>query len=203
MSNPVQPLRDPSGEEARLIARTRQGDSTAFDELVTLHRQRVFATIYNVVRNEEDAWDLSQEAFLRAWKRIGSFKGDASFATWLYRIAMNVTIDSLRRKRAEKATEFDDSVNPREIEPGAPTLPKPVATPHRQMEHAEIRRRLDEALARLSPEHRMVITLREIDGASYEEIAAAMGCSLGTVMSRLFYARKKLQTMLGDLYETT
>lgn len=189
-------------EEAALITRAREGDATAFGTLVTLHRQKVYATIYNVVRNEEDAWDLSQETFLKAWKSLHLFRGQSSFFTWLYRIATNLTIDTLRRKKIEGGTPFDDTIAPTRIEPGSATAPRPEALPHRRMEHHEVASRIEAAIATLSPEHRAVILLREVEGASYEEIAEAMKCSLGTVMSRLFYARKKLQAALKDLYET-
>ena len=158
--------------------------------------------IYNMVRNEQDAWDLAQDGFLKAWKNIGKFRGQSSFYTWLYRILMNVTIDALRRKQIEGGTEFDDAVGLNHIAPGAATAPKAELEPAERMSDKEIRQRIDEAITKLSPEHRSVIVMREIDGLEYTEIAEQMECSLGTVMSRLFYARKKLQTLLKDVYET-
>ncbi|HWL54817.1 MAG TPA: sigma-70 family RNA polymerase sigma factor [Chthoniobacteraceae bacterium] len=189
-------------DETALIERARRGETAAFDALVTLHRQKVYATIYNATRNEEDAWDLSQETFLKAWKSLHLFRGQSSFFTWLYRIATNVSIDWLRRKKIQSGTPFDDTILPESFEPGSHTAPRREATPRRQIENREIRRRIEAAIETLSPEHRMVITLRELEGESYEAIAEAVGCSLGTVMSRLFYARKKLQLALKDLYET-
>ena len=189
-------------DDLELVARSQAGDTAAFSELVTRYRNRTYAMIYNMVRNEQDAWDLAQDGFLKAWKSIGKFRGQSSFYTWLYRIVMNVTIDSLRRKQIEGGTEFDDQIGLHNIAPGAATAPKSELQPVERMSDKEIRQRIDEAIAKLSPEHRTAIVMREIDGLEYTEIAEQMGCSLGTVMSRLFYARKKLQAMLKDVYET-
>ncbi len=189
-------------DDLELVARSQAGDTSAFNELVIRYRTRTYAMIYNMVRNEQDAWDLAQDGFLKAWKSIGKFRGQSSFYTWLYRIVMNVTIDSLRRKQIEGGTEFDDEVGLHHIAPGAATAPKGEMEPADRMSDKEIRQRIDEAIAKLSPEHRTVIVMREIDGLEYTEIAEQMECSLGTVMSRLFYARKKLQALLKDLYET-
>ncbi len=189
------------GEDAGLVARCQAGDTLAFNELVTRYRTKIYAMIYNMVRNEQDSWDLAQDGFLKAWKSIGRFRGQSSFYTWLYRIAMNVTIDWLRKKQIEGGVEFDDSIGLNSIDPGSTTAPKAATLPHQKMEQDEIRKRIDAAIEKLSPEHRAVILMREMDGLQYEEIAAALDCSIGTVMSRLFYARKKLQGMLKDVYE--
>lgn len=188
-------------EDVDLVARCQAGDTRAFNELVTRYRGKIYAMIYNMVRNEQDAWDLAQDGFLKAWKSIARFRGQSSFYTWLYRIAMNVTIDWLRKKQVESGTEFDDSIGLNNIEPGAATAPKAEALPHQKLEQDEIRNRINAAIEKLSPEHRAVILMREMDGLQYDEIAAALDCSIGTVMSRLFYARKKLQGMLKDVYE--
>jgi RNA polymerase sigma-70 factor, ECF subfamily len=189
-------------DELQLVARCQAGDRDAFNELVTRYRSRAFAMIYNMVRNEQDAWDLAQDGFLKAWKSIGRFRGQSSFFTWLYRILMNVTIDWTRKKHIGSGTEFDDAHGLRDIEPGATTAPRSELAPAARLSDKEIRERIDAAITRLTPEHRQVIVLREIEGFDYQEIADAVGCSLGTVMSRLFYARKKLQSMLKDVYET-
>lgn len=193
----------PAGpDDLELVARSQTGDTSAFNELVTRYRNRAYAMIYNMVRNEQDAWDLAQDGFLKAWKNIGKFRGQSSFYTWLYRILMNVTIDSLRRKQIESGTEFDDQIGLRHIAPGAAIAPKAELEPAERISDKEIRTRIDAAIEKLSPEHRAAIVMREIDGLEYSEIAEQMGCSLGTVMSRLFYARKKLQALLKDVYET-
>jgi RNA polymerase sigma-70 factor (ECF subfamily) len=158
--------------------------------------------IYNMVHSEQDAWDLAQDSFVKAWKSIKRFRGRSSFFTWIYRIVMNVAIDWLRKKQIKGGgNEFDDTIQLRQIDPASRTVPKSEALPHEIMERGEIRARIDKAIAQLSPEQRAVILMKEIDDMQYHEIAEALGCSIGTVMSRLFYARKKLQTLLRDVYE--
>jgi RNA polymerase sigma-70 factor (ECF subfamily) len=165
-------------------------------------RNRVYGMIYNMVHNEQDAWDLAQDSFLKAWKSIGRFRGQASFYTWIYRIVMNVTIDWLRKKQVKGAgAEFNDEIQVKEIDPASRTVPHADALPHQRMEQAEIGHRIEAAIEQLSPEHRAVILMKEIEGMQYHEIADSLGCSIGTVMSRLFYARKKLQNLLRDVYE--
>ena len=188
--------------ELDLVKQCQTGNTEAFDQLVTRYRTRVFAMIYNMVHNEQDAWDLSQDSFVKAWKSIGRFRGRSSFYTWIYRIVMNVTIDWLRKKQVKGAgAEFNDAIQLKEIEPASRTLPKADPLPHERMERSEIRARIDNAIAQLSPEHRAVILMKEIEEMQYHEIAEALDCSIGTVMSRLFYARKKLQNLLRDIYE--
>ena len=188
--------------DADLVKRCQEGDTEAFDQLVGRYRTRVFGMIYNMVHSEQDAWDLAQDSFLKAWKSIGRFRGQSSFYTWIYRIVMNVTIDWLRKKQVKgSGAEFDDAVQLKEIDPASRTVPHADALPHERMQHVEIRGRIDAAIAQLSPEHRAVILMKEIDDMQYHEIAEALGCSIGTVMSRLFYARKKLQNLLRDVYE--
>jgi RNA polymerase sigma-70 factor (ECF subfamily) len=191
----------PDVSEVDLVKRCQAGNSEAFDELVTRYRTRVFGMIYNMVHSEQDAWDLAQDSFVKAWKSIGRFRGQSSFYTWIYRIVMNVTIDWLRKKQVKSGTEFDDSIQLKEVEPGSRTVPQAEALPSEHMEQTEIRGEIDKAIAQLSPEHRAVILMKEIEGMQYHEIAEALGCSIGTVMSRLFYARKKLQNLLKDYYE--
>ena len=188
--------------EVDLVIRCQAGDTEAFDELVTRYRTRVFSMIYNMVHNEQDAWDLAQDSFLKAWKSIKRFRGKSSFYTWIYRIVMNVTIDWLRKKHVKGAgAEFDDAMQLKEVDPASKTVPKAEALPYETMERGEIRARIDQAIAQLSAEQRAVILMKEIEGMQYHEIAEALGCSIGTVMSRLFYARKKLQNLLSDVYE--
>jgi RNA polymerase sigma-70 factor (ECF subfamily) len=192
----------PDVSELDLVKRCQAGETEAFDELVTRYRTRVFGMIYNMVHSEQDAWDLAQDSFVKAWKSIGRFRGQSSFYTWIYRIVMNVTIDWLRKKQVKGAgAEFDDAIQLKEIDPAAKTLPKPDALPYEGIQRGEIRAQIDNAIAQLSPEHRAVILMKEVEDMHYREIAEALGCSIGTVMSRLFYARKKLQNLLKDVYE--
>jgi len=184
-----------------LVKRCQAGDSSAFNDLVLRYRNKAFMMVYGMVQNEQDAWDLAQEGFLKAWKSIHRFKGESSFYTWLYRIMTNVTIDALRRKGIHGEAEFDDRIAPANVDPGSRTTPSAVPLPHIKLEQNEIRQRIDEAIQKLSPEHRAVIIMKEIEDLQYSEIAEILNCSLGTVMSRLFYARKKLQILLQDVYE--
>jgi RNA polymerase sigma-70 factor, ECF subfamily len=188
--------------ELDLVRRCQAGQAEAFDELVVRYRTRIFGMIYNMVHNEQDAWDLAQDSFVKAWKSIKRFRGHSSFYTWIYRIVMNVTIDWLRKKQIKGGgAEFDDSIQLKEIDPAAKTVPRPDALPYERMQRGEIRAQIDHAISQLTPEHRAVILMKEIEDMQYHEIAETLGCSIGTVMSRLFYARKKLQTLLKDVYE--
>jgi RNA polymerase sigma-70 factor (ECF subfamily) len=190
--------------EFDLVKRCQAGDTGAFDELVTRYRTRVFSMIYNMVHSEQDAWDLAQESFVKAWRSIKRFRGTSSFYTWIYRIVMNVTIDSLRKKKVKAGgAQFDDAIALKEIDPAAKTAPRAAPLPYEAMQGSEIRVRIENAIAQLSPEHRAVILMKEIEEMQYHEIAETLGCSIGTVMSRLFYARKKLQNLLKDVYENT
>src|ERR1700761_9550712 len=148
MSTPSETTGPTTADELRLIARCQAGDTSAFNELVTRYRQRAFAMIYNMVRNEQDAWDLTQDGFLKAWKSIARFRGQSSFFTWLYRILMNVAIDWMRRKQIEGGTEFDDANGLRTIEPGAVTVPGGEMAPAARLSDREIRERIDAAVAR-------------------------------------------------------
>ena len=144
--------------ELDLVKRCQAGDTEAFDQLVTRYRTRVFGMIYNMVHSEQDAWDLAQDSFLKAWKSIGRFRGQSSFYTWTYRIVMNVTIDWLRKKQVKGGgAEFDDAIQLREIDPASKTVPKTEALPHQAMERDEIRARIEKAISQLSPEQLKVI----------------------------------------------
>ena len=162
----------------------------AFDQLLTRYRTRVFAMIYNMVHNEQDAWDLAQDSFVKAWKSIGRFRGKSSFYTWIYRIVMNVTIDWLQKRqnqgRRSGVRRFDSAQRNRtRLEDGTPKAdPLP---PHQRMERgSEIRARSNKAIAQLSPDHRAVILMKEIEEMQYHADLRDLGCSIGTVMSRLF-----------------
>lgn len=173
-----------------LVDRARQGDAAAFDELVTLHRGRLVRMLYQMVRNPDDAVDLAQETFVRAWRGVRGFDGRHAFTTWLHRIATNAAIDFMRRQsRRPLPVELQEDALP------APRAPQP-------MDEAHIHRRIESVLFSLPPEQRAVLVLREMEEYSYEEIARLVGCSQGTVMSRLFHARRKMQAELKDLHET-
>lgn len=188
-----------SAGEHDLLEQARRGSAPAFDELVTLHRNRIYMHAYHMVRNEEDALDLTQETFLRAWKSLARFDGKASLASWLHRIATNAAIDLCRRRQSRPQVEWE--TGPMKIDAASRTTPSHPDAPGEGIDRQEIRRRIEMAFAQLSPEHRAVIVLKELEDFSYEQIARQVGCSLGTVMSRLFHARKKLQTLLKDLHD--
>lgn len=154
-----------------------------------------------MVRNEADAWDLAQDTFLKAWKALPKFEGHAAFSTWIYRIAHNTTLDWIRARKIEGGSEFNEAVESH-VAAGATTTPHGEGRPDDRLARSELGQRIHDALAQLSPDHRAVILLREVEGRSYEEIAESIGCSLGTVMSRLFYARKKLQSLLADVHHS-
>ena len=150
-----------------------------------------------MMRNEEEAIDLSQEAWVKAWQRLKQFQGESSFATWMTRITINLCLDQLRRHKRQRA----ESIEAMDEESGGVERQMPVVTvnPTETLERGELRQRIDQALSQLSYAHRTVIVLHEFEEMEYKEIAKTMGCSIGTVMSRLFYARRKMAALLSDL----
>jgi RNA polymerase sigma-70 factor (ECF subfamily) len=184
-------------EDPALLRDAQRGDLEAFGALVTKYRTRIHAVIAGIIRNDEEAWDVSQDVFLRAWKSLGAFRGGSSFYTWLYRIATNASLDWLRRRRNAPTVPYEDAVAAGDD----PVADAAQTAPSRSLDAAEIRQRIGSALDKLSPEHRAVIVLKELEGMQYHEIAEAVGCSIGTVMSRLFYARRRLQSLLKDLHD--
>ena len=194
---------DDPDDDFRLVALAQQGDMRAYDALVTRHRGRIFAMIRNMIHQEADAWDLSQEIFIKAWRALPRFEAKARFSTWLYRIAHNVVYDWARKRKIESAGELNDEIFERErIDSASFTTPSGGESPDTTMAHSELRAKIQIALGKLSPEHREVVLLKDVQGLSYKEIAEAMSSTLGTVMSRLFYARQKLQALLKDEYES-
>lgn len=189
-------------EDLLLVRQAQQGDVVAFGELVTRHRAKIYAMIRSLIHHETDAWDLSQEVFIRAWQAIGRFESKAKFSTWLYRIAHNLVYDFSRKRKIQVEGEFNDELLNRErIDSSASTAPSVGEQPDDSLSRQELRKRIKEAMEKLSIEHRSVVLLKDIQGLSYKEIADVMETSIGTVMSRLFYARQKLQTLLRDEYE--
>jgi RNA polymerase sigma-70 factor (ECF subfamily) len=188
-------------EDRALIAQAQTGDMGAFRKLVERHQRRAFAVALARVRDESDAREIVQEAFLRAYKSLPSFEGSATFFTWLYRIITNLSID-LMRKPGRQAADFDETRHAEEAgDSDFPLLSRyDGADPMDVVRRREIAKRLQSALDALPSYHRTVIVLREIEGLSYEEMAVAMGVSKGTIMSRLFHARQKLQRALADCY---
>lgn len=184
--------------DRELIEQARRGDQRAFRALVERHQRRAFAIAIALLRDDQDARDVVQEAFLRVYRGLDAFTGGSSFFTWLYRIVTNLSIDLMRRPARREAQLPDDF----EIEePDLPLLARiDGADPVDVVRRGEIAERLSAALDALPPYHRGVIVMREVEGLSYEEMAQAMGVSKGTIMSRLFHARQKLQRALADCY---
>src|SRR5215475_2892312 len=186
-----------SADDATLVRAAQRGDMTAFEELVARHRDKIYARAFSMMRNEEEAIDLSQEAWVKSWQRLQQFQGDSSFGTWMTRIVINLCLDQLRRRkrqRTESIEEMDEESGGVERQ-----MPVVVVNPTERLERGELRQRIDQALAQMSNEHRTVLVLHEFEEMEYKEIAKAMDCSIGTVMSRLFYARRKLAALLADL----
>ncbi|MBN1404371.1 MAG: sigma-70 family RNA polymerase sigma factor [Opitutales bacterium] len=184
-------------EDLALVRSVQEGDSRAFDALTRKYRERIFSIVYNITANREDAADLTQEAFIRAFTSIARFKGKSSFFTWLYRIAVNATLSHVKRHRMRRFFSFEN-IN----EEMAPTeIVEVLAHKHagdRSAGLSELQEKLNEALQKLSPKHRTVVILFEIEGLNHQEIAQIMKTSEGTVRSRLHYAKQELQAFLQD-----
>lgn len=183
--------------EQELITRSQNGDIDAFEELVAKYERKVFAIAYRFMGNPEDANDLTQEAFLKAYQSIKGFRQEASFSTWIARIVSNVCRDQLRKVKKTNESSLDEDVW---LEEG--TVKKQLKddrpTPEEQYERKELKKYLQGLINNLNPEYKMVVVLRDIQGYSYEEIAQMLDCSLGTVKSRLNRARKALRDQINS-----
>ena len=182
-------------DDHELVLRTKRGDRSAFEILVSRYQDRAYNVAYQILRHHEDALDVAQEAFARAYVSIARFQGKAGFYTWLYRILVNLAIDQTRARGRQNPVPRDDPE--REV-----ALREMTADPGASLESKEIGERIARAMATLPVQQRSALTLREIDGLSYQEIARIMKCSIGTVMSRLYAARQKLQQLLGYYAKT-
>jgi RNA polymerase sigma-70 factor (ECF subfamily) len=178
-------------DDHRLIAECLAGRTAAFGELVRRHQDRLYNTVFRLVDNAEDAHDVVQEAFLNAYQSLDSFKGDSLFFTWLYRIAVNTAISHRRKRRAVVRIAGSDGeilIDPLD--------PSELTRPGHALEQAEEEQRLMHALSRLSPEHRAVLVMKELEGQKYEEMAEMLGVPIGTIRSRLHRARLELRELL-------
>jgi RNA polymerase sigma-70 factor, ECF subfamily len=186
-----------STDDEKLVRAAQRGDMVAFEELVARHRDKIYARAYSMMRNEEEAIDLSQEAWVKGWQRLNQFHGESSFGTWMTRIVINLCLDQLRKQKRQR----NESIEAMDEESGGVERQMPVVTvnPTAGLERAEMRQRIDKALGQLSYEHRTVMVLHEFEQMEYKQIAKTMGCSIGTVMSRLFYARRKMAALLADM----
>lgn len=186
-----------TADDKDLVQAAQKGDMAAFEELVARHRDKIYARAFSMLRNEDEATDLSQEAWVKGWQRLVQFQGDSSFATWMTRIVINLCLDQLRKNKRIKSESIDEMNE----ETGGVERQMPVITPNptEGLERGELRARIDKALGQLSYEHRTVLVLHEFEELEYKLIAKKMGCSIGTVMSRLFYARRKMAALLAGL----
>jgi RNA polymerase sigma-70 factor (ECF subfamily) len=192
-----QPIDHKTALDVQLVAASQAGDMLAFEELVARHRDKIYARAFSMMRNEDEAIDLSQEAWVKAWQRLKQFQGDSSFATWMTRIVINLCLDQLRRQkrtRAESIEQLDEELGGVERQ-----MPVVATNPSEGLERSELRKRIDKAMNQLSYEHRTVLILHEFEEMEYKQIAKVMNCSIGTVMSRLFYARRRLASLLQSL----
>ena len=184
-------------EETRLVREIRGGDGDAFETLVREHQTRVYNLALRMTGNPDDALDISQETFLKAWRTLGRFRGECSLGSWLYRIASNLSIDLLRKNRRQ---HLDKAVSLEEPgEDGRPLeLPDVTGDPQALLERAEGRQAVWECLNRLPEEQKLILILRDVNGLSYEEIGETLDLELGTVKSRIFRARSRLANLLAE-----
>lgn len=181
--------------DATLVRAAQKGDMTAFEELVARHRDKIYARAFSMLRHEDEAIDLSQEAWIKAWQRLRQFHGESSFVTWTTRIVINLCLDQLRKQKRQRT----ESIEQMDEEAGGVERQMPVVNgnPTEGLEREELRQRIDEALQQLSIEHRTVLVLHEFESLEYKAIAKVVGCSIGTVMSRLFYARRRMAGLMA------
>lgn len=186
-----------AADDKQLVQWSKTGQTMAFEELVARHRDKIYARAFSMVRNADEAMDLSQEAWIKGWQRLKQFQGDSSFVTWMTRVTINVCLDHLRKKkrqRAESIEQLDEDAGGVERQ-----MPVEFPDPLEGLDRQELRVRIDRALDQLSEAHRTSLVLHEFEGLEYKEIAKRMECSIGTVMSRLFYARRKMASLLAGL----
>ncbi len=184
-------------EDLAVVQRVQAGDVDAFDELILKYRERIYSVIYNLTSNREDASDLAQDTFIKAFQSVGRFKGHSSFFTWLYRIALNTTLTHLRKNRLRRFFSFE-KMNDEDHSAGFIDQLVTESDSDKNALMSELQEKLNDAFQKLSLNHRTVVTLYEIDGLSHKAISDIVGCSVGTVRSRLHYAKQFLQAELKD-----
>src|SRR5438105_12292811 len=190
-------MNEGEGSDRELVRSAQRGDEQAFRRLVEKYQRRVYQLALGMLKDADEAMDISQETFVRVHRYLPSFKGDSSFFTWTYRIAMNLCLDAQRRRgRSERVdvAEGDEA----EIEAAMDPPSHALAGPQRQALNEELKGKMEQALSELSENHRAILLLRELEGLSYEELAKVLGIRKGTVMSRLFHARLKMQNKLRE-----
>jgi len=191
-------------DDSALLSRARSGDRDAYRALVERYQRRVYNLAFSLVKSKEDAADIAQDAFVKAYQSLDRFKGEASFYTWLYRITNNLAIDLLRRRHPGESLDADPTSqdDPGEMQAGVGVLGTRLGTnPQRSALRRELAEKMEEALGQIPEKHRAILLLREVEGLSYEEIAESLEIPKGTVMSRLFHARSKMQEILAVYLE--
>ncbi len=186
-------------DDAELVQRCVEGDPRAFKVLVERYQRKVFTIAFGILRNQDDALDVAQDAFVKVHRHLPDFKGNSSFYTWLYRIVVNLCIDRKRRAARAREVDYDDTLaHHGDRFTDGPTLASiHIEGPSKALARKELAEHMERALSKLSEDHREILVLREVDGLSYEELADTLGIAKGTVMSRLFHARKNFQKALG------
>lgn len=191
-------------DDLTLVQRVRSGDQRAFKQLVERYQRKVYAVAYGMLKDKEEARDVAQEAFVKVYKYLDHFKGDASFYTWLYRITANICIDQMRKKGTSRgdAVEFDETIATDTAEANIGALGSKLGTnPQKAMLRKELAEKIELALQEVPEKHREILLMREVEGMSYEDLAKVLGIPKGTVMSRLFHARLKVQKILNEYLE--
>jgi RNA polymerase sigma-70 factor (ECF subfamily) len=184
-------------DDLLLVSQAKTGDTAAFRALVVRYQRKVYAVALGVVKDPDLAWDVAQEAFVRVHQHLGEFEGKSSFSTWLFRIATHLSIDAVRRERRSKKDDLDDVDEGDLVEGGEGILSTSLGDdPRANLLRRELAGKIQDALATLPEKHRTILVLREVEGLSYEELAERLDLHKGTVMSRLFHARKKMQAAL-------
>jgi len=183
--------------DADLVARAKDGDTTAFDELVVKHTQKLYGLVYNMTSNHEDTHDLLQDIFAKAYRSLKRFRGKSSFYTWIYSISVNMTLNFLKKRKRRQAMSLDDVDSGIHNDKDFIEMTSKIDT-IREVSIGELQKRLNEAMMKLSDDHRAVVTMYDIQGMPHKEISKILGVSEGTVRSRLFYAHRQLQNFLGD-----
>lgn len=186
--------------DLELVERAQKGDREAFKELVEKYQRKVYSICFGMLKNSEDSMDVSQEVFIKVYRYLEKFNQQSSFYTWLYRITVNLCIDHIRKHSRAKSVDYDDSImRDGEVEGEENILPSTLGiNPDKVYGRKELRKKMLEALETLSEKHRTILILREVEGLSYEEIAEVLNISKGTVMSRLFHARRYFQDALSE-----
>ena len=186
--------------DEELVARAREGDTRAFDALILKYGDKLYGLIYNMTSHKEDTHDLMQDVFARAYQSLPKFRGQSAFYTWIYQIAVNMTLNFLKKRKRRSGLSLNELDSSVQNDPALVDMDH-QANPERQSNLHELQKRLNEAMQRLSESHRTVVTLFDIQGLPHTEISKILKVSEGTVRSRLFYARQQLQSYLQDLWE--